>query len=126
MSICEWKGLTESIKVRNNPFLSTATSLALPLVALITIIIPVALSYTSNASDMPTIQSWTCRWRRVPMETRPHWGTMCAQGEVGLGLATMLIPLEIVTLAVVAAGIVTRGNIGGAVDAGRKASPALS
>lgn len=87
---------------------------------------PVALSYMGNDSDTHTIQSWTCRWRRVPMETRPHWGTMCAQGEVGLGLATMLIPLEIVVLAVATSGMMVSRKVGGMVDDGRKASPALS
>lgn len=51
---------------------------------------------------------------------------MCAQGEVGLGLATMLIPLEIVVLAVATSSMVVSRKVGGVVDGGRKASPALS
>lgn len=51
---------------------------------------------------------------------------MCAQGEVGLGLATMLVPLEIVVLAVAVSGMLVRRRVGERVESGRKASPALS
>lgn len=53
---------------------------------------------------------------------------MCAQGEVGLGLATMLIPLEIVVLGVAVSGMFVRSKVGGMVEShgGSRASPALS
>lgn len=117
-----------STQLRNRPLISTSTSLAAPIIAFIAAIVAIGLSYAVNPSGH-TVHSWTCRWRRVPMQARPYFGTMCSQGEVALGLAVLLVPLEAIVLGVAAYGTVLQKGVDALAqesDVVRKGSPALS
>ncbi|KAK4043965.1 hypothetical protein C8A01DRAFT_31838 [Parachaetomium inaequale] len=81
---------------------TSATFLA-PLVGLAGALVAVVFYYAVNASDVSdSFLSWTCRWRDVPMSQAPHWDTLCQQGHAGLYLAILLIPVEVVALALAA------------------------
>jgi len=82
---------------RDKPLLHMIPSL----LALLAVLVAVGLSYHLNAAN-PTVHNWTCRWRQVPMQQRPHWGTLCKQGEVGLALMVTLIPIEVMLTGVCA------------------------
>lgn len=62
-----------------------------------------SLFYAVNASStVDSLQSWTCRWKDVPMRTQPHFGTLCKQSQAGVVLTVLLVPLEAAILAVAA------------------------
>jgi hypothetical protein len=74
-----------------------------PLVGLVGALIAVIFYYAVNASETTdTFLSWTCRWKEVSMSQQPHWGTLCQQSHAGLYLAILLIPVEVVALALAA------------------------
>jgi hypothetical protein len=78
----------------------TSSTLLAPLIGLAGALVAVVFYYAVNASDVSdSFLSWTCRWRDVPMSQAPHWGTLCQQGHAGLYLAILLIPVEVVALA---------------------------
>ncbi|KAI6779568.1 uncharacterized protein J7T54_002836 [Emericellopsis cladophorae] len=93
------------IKTRNKPLLHMIPSL----LALLAVLVAVGLSYHLNAAN-PTVHNWTCRWRQVPMQQRPHWGTLCKQGEVGLALMVTLIPVEVMLTGVCAYAALAQRN----------------
>lgn len=97
-------------QLRNRILITTSIGLAAPLIALIAAITAVALSYAVNPSGH-TVQSWACRWRQVPMQSRPFFGTLCTGGQVALDLAVLLIPLEAIVLGVAAHGASLRHRI---------------
>ncbi len=62
------------------------------------------------------------------MQARPHFGTLCVEGEVALGLAVLLVPFEVLVLVVTAIGACIGRKVNalaGEHDV-RKGSPALS
>ena len=64
-------------------------------------LIAMAFFYTVNASiEVDTLQSWSCRWRQVNMTQRPHFNTLCGQSRAAVALAVLLVPLELLVLAV--------------------------
>jgi hypothetical protein len=64
-------------------------------------VIAMAIFYAVNAStEVDTIQSWTCHWSGVRMETRPYFGTLCKQTRASLTLATLLVPLEALVIGI--------------------------
>ena len=85
--------------------------------------------YAVNASDeVDTVQSWSCRWRDVPMLSRPHFGTLCKQSQAGLTLSVFLVPLEVIVLGVALyeLGVRRHANSVGFSATRRKGSPAGS
>lgn len=124
------QGLTHQPQLRNRPHLATSTAMAAPLVVFLAATVAVGLSYAArNAGGADyTIHGWTCHWRRVPMQVSPHFGTLCVQGDVALGLAVMLVPLEAVAVGVAGYAAFLRGRVGAMVTQGEewKGSPALS
>jgi hypothetical protein len=62
------------------------------------------------------------------MQVSPHFGTLCVQGDVTLGLAVMLVPLEAVAVGVAGYAAFLRGRVGAMARQGeeQKGSPALS
>ncbi|KAL6871941.1 hypothetical protein J3F83DRAFT_713818 [Trichoderma novae-zelandiae] len=75
-------------------------SLAAPVIGFIASLVAMALYYAVNASStVDSLQSWTCRWKDVPMRTQPHFGTLCKQSQAGVALAVLLVPLEAAILA---------------------------
>lgn len=107
----------------------TSVNLAAPLVSFIIALISMSFYYGINASDSTeTFQSWTCRWDNVPMQSEPHFGTLCHQSQVATGLNIMLVPLELIILGLAASQIVLERNLDASITAReRKASsPALS
>lgn len=78
----------------------TSLSLVAPVIGLIAALVGMGFFYTMNASTtVDTMQSWTCRWKNVAMLTEPHFDTMCTQNQAAMGLAILLVPLEIIVLA---------------------------
>lgn len=71
------------------------------LFSLIGIVAAIGFYYSANGSDaVDTVQSWSCRWAGVPMSTKPHFGTLCKESRIGLSLATLMVPLEVMILAI--------------------------
>jgi len=116
--------------IRNRPHVLTSTTLAAPLIVFLAATVAVGLSYAARNNQIGdyTIHGWTCHWRRVPMQVSPHFGTLCMQGDVALGLAVMLVPLEAVAVGVAGYAAFLRGRVGAIVRQGEepKGSPALS
>ena len=76
-----------------------SVSMAVPLVGFVAALVAMALFYSVNAlTTVDTFQSWTCRWRDVPMMTRPYFGTLCKESQASLALAILLVPLELLVL----------------------------
>lgn len=78
-----------------------------------------------NASEsIDTLLSWSCQWRNVVMNSRPHFGTLCRQSRAAVDLSTVLVPLQVVVLGIAGwqagVGRAVRGIIG------NKGSPLLS
>ncbi|KAK4148606.1 hypothetical protein C8A00DRAFT_38817 [Chaetomidium leptoderma] len=81
----------------------TSVTLLAPLVGLVAALIAVIFYYAVNASEVAdTFLSWTCRWKDIPMSQAPHWDTLCQQSHAGLYLAILLIPVEVIALALAA------------------------
>jgi hypothetical protein len=98
-SLTELK-LTPPLQLRARKTAHTSSTLLAPLIGLAGALVAVVFYYAVNASDVSdSFLSWTCRWRDVPMSQAPHWGTLCQQGHAGLYLAILLIPVEVVALA---------------------------
>jgi hypothetical protein len=92
---------SSSLQLRDRTIVLTAATFVAPIVALAAAVIAMTYFYAVNASDeVDTVQSWSCRWRAVAMQTRPHFGTLCKQSKVGLALSVFLIPLEVIVLGV--------------------------
>jgi cytochrome bd-type quinol oxidase subunit 2 len=88
------------LQLRARKTAHTSSTLLAPLIGLAGALVAVVFYYAVNASDVSdSFLSWTCRWRDVPMSQAPHWGTLCQQGHAGLYLAILLIPVEVVALA---------------------------
>lgn len=74
-----------------------------PLAGLTAALVAVAFFYAVDASDTAdTFLSWTCRWEAVPMSRSPRWAPLCRQARAALYLAVLLIPAEVVALALAA------------------------
>lgn len=99
---------------------------AAPLVGLAAALIAIIFFYAVNASeDVDTFLSWTCRWRSVPMDVTPHWGTLCRQSEGGLYLSILLIPVEAAALGLAGYQMKVE-RYTNAYSSARKGSPALA
>jgi len=99
---------------------------AAPLVGLTAALIAIIFFYAVNASeDVDTFLSWTCRWRSVPMDITPHWGTLCRQSEGGLYLSILLIPVEAAALGLAGYQMKVE-RYTNAYSSARKGSPALA
>ncbi|KAM3545746.1 hypothetical protein BM221_000959 [Beauveria bassiana] len=73
----------------------SSVSVAAPTVGLIGALVAMSIFYAVNASTkVDSIQSWSCRWSGVPMDTRPHFGAVCRESKAALTLATLLVPVE--------------------------------
>ncbi|KAJ6782557.1 hypothetical protein PWT90_01385 [Aphanocladium album] len=80
----------------------SCVSLAAPVVGLIGALVAMSIYYAVNSStEVDTIQSWSCRWDGVPMNTRPHFDTLCKESRAALTLATLLVPVEALIFGVV-------------------------
>lgn len=91
-------------------------------VSLIAALVAISFFYAINASEsVDTLLSWSCQWRNVVMNNRPHFGTLCRQSRAAVYLSIVLVPLQVVVLGMagwqVGVGRVVRGIIG------NKASP---
>lgn len=94
------------------------------MIGFIVALVAISLCYAVNPSTH-TVQSWSCRWRSVPMMSQPYFGTLCKQNEVSTGLAVLLVPLEFIILGVAAYGVLLQKRVDGLVVA-RKGSPVPS
>jgi len=111
--------------LRNKTTLHAALSVLAPVVGLTAAIISTAFFYIVNHSDVvDSLQSWSCRWAGVGMNSQPHFGTLCSESKVSLYLSILMIPLETIILAVAAWGVVAEKKTVVMMD--RKGSPALS
>ena len=55
--------------------------------------------YAVNASNTAdTLLSWSCQWRNVVMNSRPHFGTLCRQSRAAVDLSIILVPVQVVVL----------------------------
>ncbi|KAH0495777.1 hypothetical protein TgHK011_009308 [Trichoderma gracile] len=87
--------------LRNKSGLHAVASLAAPAISFVASLVAMSLFYAVNASTtVDSLQSWSCRWKDVPMRTQPHFGTLCRQSEAGVALSVLLVPLEAAILAV--------------------------
>ncbi|OTA07886.1 tryptophanyl-tRNA synthetase [Trichoderma parareesei] len=87
--------------LRSKTGLHAIASLAAPAIGFVASLVAMSLFYAVNASTtVDSLQSWSCRWKDVPMRTQPHFGTLCRQSEAGVALSVMLVPLEAAILAV--------------------------
>ncbi|KID89185.1 hypothetical protein MGU_03870 [Metarhizium guizhouense ARSEF 977] len=85
--------------VRGRIMAHSAVSLTAPVVAFIASLVAMVFFYAINASTtVDSFQSWTCRWKSVPMSTRPYFGTLCRESQTSLALAVLLVPLELLIL----------------------------
>lgn len=88
-------------QLRNKTGLHAIASLAAPAISFVASLVAMALFYAVNASTtVDSLQSWSCRWKDVPMRAQPHFGTLCRQSEAGVALTVLLVPLEAAVLAV--------------------------
>ncbi|EGR46496.1 uncharacterized protein TRIREDRAFT_65741 [Trichoderma reesei QM6a] len=93
--------------LRSKTGLHAIASLAAPAIGFVASLVAMSLFYAVNASTtVDSLQSWSCRWKDVPMRTQPHFGTLCRQSEAGVALAVLLVPLEAAILAVAAYQVV--------------------
>jgi len=89
----------------NKPILRTATTALGSGLALAAAITATALYYAvNNSRTVDTLQSWTCRWAKVDMDTAPHWGSLCAESKAALYLTVLMVPLEVIALGMLAVG----------------------
>lgn len=87
------------MKVRGRGIAHSSVSLVVPVVGFIAALVAIGLYYGVNTSTtVDTLQSWTCRWKSVPMMSRPQFGNLCKESQVALGLAILLVPLELLIL----------------------------
>ena len=74
--------------------------------ALVAAITATALYYAvNNSRTVDTLQSWTCRWAHVSMDTAPHWGSLCAESKTALYLTVLMVPLEVFALGGLVTGL---------------------
>ncbi|TQV92596.1 hypothetical protein V2A60_009068 [Cordyceps javanica] len=79
----------------------SSVSVAAPAVGLIGALVAMSIFYAVNASTRDdSIQSWSCRWDGVPMDSHPHFGTLCKESKAALTLATLLVPVEALIIGV--------------------------
>jgi hypothetical protein len=87
--------------IRKRASAHTSVTIAAPIVGLIAALVAVGLHYSvASSTTSSTIISWSCRWRTSVMLLDPHFGTLCRQGEASIALAVLLIPVEVITLAI--------------------------
>ncbi|KHO00815.1 uncharacterized protein MAM_01593 [Metarhizium album ARSEF 1941] len=85
--------------VRGRLVAHSAAILAAPVVAFTASLVTVVFFYAINASaSVDSLHSWTCRWRSVPMYTRPYFGTLCRESQAAVALSVLLVPLELIIL----------------------------
>ena len=81
----------------------SALTFAGPAVAFVAAVISVSFFYTVHGSSTnESFQSWTCRWKSVPMMTQPKFGALCREHQAGVVLAVLLVPVELLILGVAA------------------------
>lgn len=86
--------------IRGRPVAHSSVSMIAPVVAFIASLVAMVLFYAINTSTIDeTYQSWVCRWRHIPMSTRPRFGTLCKESQAALALAAVLVPLELIVVA---------------------------
>jgi hypothetical protein len=112
-------------QVRGRAMAHSSVSLAVPVIGFIASLVSVALFYAINASTtVDTLQSWACRWKGVPMNARPYFGTLCKESQAALALAVFLVPLELIILVTAGFQAVLEKKVGGLFS--RRGSPGLS
>ncbi|GAO16405.1 uncharacterized protein UV8b_06421 [Ustilaginoidea virens] len=85
--------------IRGRVKVHSSISLIVPLISFIASLVAMVLFYAINTSTtVDTFQSWTCRWKSVPMSSRPHFGTLCKESQAALALSMLLVPLELLIL----------------------------
>jgi hypothetical protein len=78
-----------------------------PLIGFINALVAMAHFYAvDSSSSVDTLMSWSCRWRHVPMIQEPHFGPLCQQSKAGLVLVVVLVPLQLVVVAMAAHQVV--------------------
>ncbi|OAA44844.1 hypothetical protein NOR_03598 [Metarhizium rileyi] len=88
---------SKTTSIRGRFVLHSSVSFVAPVIAFIASLVAMVLFYGVNASPtVDTFQSWTCRWKSVPMSTRPFFGTLCKESQAALALVVLLVPLELI------------------------------
>jgi len=106
------------------PINGTISFLA-PTAGLIAAIIATSFFYGVNASTTTdSLQSWSCTWSSITMDTQPHFGTLCSESKVALYLTVMLIPVEVLVLGTAAWTVFAEKKQAFVHE--RKGSPAMS
>lgn len=97
-----------------------------PLSGLIVVLVATAFYYSVNTSDsVDTLQSWSCRWVDIDMDDEPHFDKVCKETQAALYLTIIMIPLEVIVLALGGLGFLNEKKARNAM-ADRKSSPTLS
>ncbi|RDL40411.1 Uncharacterized protein BP5553_00390 [Venustampulla echinocandica] len=110
---------------RNKPLIQSSVAFLAPGVCLIAGLIGTSFFYGVNSSNtVSSIQSWSCQWSSIPMDAKPHWGTLCKESKAALYLMVMMIPLQVLVLGAAALGAVSQTKQPVVVE--RKGSPAMS
>lgn len=116
--------------IRNNRLLNAGFSIGLPIISLIAALVASSFFYGVNTSNTNhSLQSWSCQWSPIQMDTKPHWGTLCKESKAALYLTVMWIPLEIIVLGAAMFGNLKGGHKSSVVSpvlVEKKESPALS
>ncbi|KAK2590238.1 hypothetical protein QQS21_012084 [Conoideocrella luteorostrata] len=111
--------------VRGRPMIHSSVSIVVPVTGFIASLIAVVMFFAINTSATDeTFQSWVCRWKTVPMSTRPHFGTLCKESQAALALAVLLVPLELIILATAGFQVILEKKAG--TVARSRGSPTLS
>ncbi|OAA58786.1 hypothetical protein ISF_06569 [Cordyceps fumosorosea ARSEF 2679] len=94
-------GMSKVSFVSSRYIARSSVSVTAPGVGLVGALVAMSFFYAVNASTKTdSIQSWSCRWGGVAMDTRPHFGTLCKESKAALTLATLLVPVEALIIGV--------------------------
>jgi len=111
--------------IRSKPLIHGTMSFLAPTISLIAGLIGTSFFYGINASSTTfSLQSWSCQWTDLDMNVKPHWNMLCKESKVALYLTVMMIPLQVLILGTVAAGVFAAKKTQAGTQ--RKGSPAMS
>jgi len=111
--------------IRNRPLIYTILSILGAGVSLLVALIATIIFYARNASDtIDTLQSWSCRWADVDMDSEPHFGKLCHETKVALYMTVIMIPLQVIVIGLGIVATISRKK--DAAMRQRKGSPDLS
>jgi len=85
--------------IRSKALIHSILSLVAPTAGLIAAIVATSFFYAVNSSDtVDSLQSWSCRWAGVQMDSEPHFGKLCDESQASLYMTIVMIPLEVMIL----------------------------